>query len=325
MKSTCIIDTTTKNEDILLTIAIPTFRRFELLKETLNSVFNLYFHIPVEVIVVDNDPESGNVALMEMKDYQSYEFKYYKNEENYGMFDNWNQCVNLAAGKYITLLHDDDLLSEEFASQVNKLLPITTHDIIGFDNAILDQRDVEQKSKAPFLFETLKVIFHKYQRQMSQSTMLGFEEFFWCNIFSGTLGVVILREKAIAINFDKKMYPIADYDFWLRWISQYGKIFYVPKIVGFYRIRENESFKPAVIAGFITKNKEMRMRTLAEKKLGEQMSKYVNLLENVDKYNCNYLLRSKEEFSMSWFITLKYLILKIRIMVAKKKTKNIWY
>ncbi|WP_016604293.1 glycosyltransferase, partial [Yersinia pestis] len=89
-----------------------------LLKETLKSVFSLEFNIPVEVIVVDNDPEHPELVLSEMAEFERYDFIYYKNIENYGMFGNWNQCLNLGRGKLITILHDDDLLCANFPREL---------------------------------------------------------------------------------------------------------------------------------------------------------------------------------------------------------------
>jgi len=87
------------------------------LKETLNSVFALNFSFPVEILIVDNDPEQIDLALKEMAEFSGKEFTFYKNDQNLGMFGNWNQCLSLAKGKYITILHDDDILLKEFASQ----------------------------------------------------------------------------------------------------------------------------------------------------------------------------------------------------------------
>ncbi|WP_145500740.1 glycosyltransferase family 2 protein, partial [Yersinia bercovieri] len=121
MKSNTIIDRSC-DDDVLLTIAIPTYKRFELLKETLRSVFSLEFNIPIEVIVVDNDPDNSELVLSEMKEFEHCDFIYYKNIENYGMFGNWNQCLNLGRGKLITILHDDDLLCANFPYELERFL-----------------------------------------------------------------------------------------------------------------------------------------------------------------------------------------------------------
>lgn len=326
MNSDCLIDNTVPQNNVLLTIAIPTFKRFELLKETLDSVFRLSFSISIEVIVVDNDPQNKEVALHEMKKYSNCNFKYYKNHENYGIFGNWNQCIDLATGKFITILHDDDLLDEEFAIQANKNLVDTEQLIFGFGISILDQRTEANKVEVPLVFKILKKIVYAGRNRNRHNTCvkIGMAELFWRNIFSGTLGVIMLREHAKMLRFDEKMYPIADYDFWIRWITNFGAINYIPCIVGFYRIRENESFRPDVISGFIKKNIDLRQRILKQYNLEPKMKGNVELMEKIDEFNCNYLLRSKSEFIMTWTVTIEYLYLKLRVIVAKFKTSTLW-
>ncbi len=159
MKSNIIIDNS-NSDDVLLTIAIPTYKRFGLLKETLKSVFSLEFNIPVEVIVVDNDPEHPELVLSEMAEFERYDFIYYKNIENYGMFGNWNQCLNLGRGKLITILHDDDLLCANFPRELDRFLKeYSCHDdipLIGFGHYLLDQRKSEDKVNKNILYKISK-------------------------------------------------------------------------------------------------------------------------------------------------------------------------
>ncbi|PVF22106.1 glycosyltransferase family 2 protein, partial [Yersinia pestis] len=167
MKSNIIIDNS-NSDDVLLTIAIPTYKRFGLLKETLKSVFSLEFNIPVEVIVVDNDPEHPELVLSEMAEFERYDFIYYKNIENYGMFGNWNQCLNLGRGKLITILHDDDLLCANFPRELERFLKEHgCHDdipLIGFGHHLLDQRKSEDKVNKNILYKISKNIFNIYQK-----------------------------------------------------------------------------------------------------------------------------------------------------------------
>jgi glycosyltransferase involved in cell wall biosynthesis len=324
MDSKCLINNAVSQDLTLLTIAIPTFKRFELLKETLDSVFKLKFAIPIEVIIVDNDPANGEIALQEMKDYCNCNFKYYKNNENYGMFGNWNQCLELATGKYITILHDDDLLDAEFAVQANKLLGESNPTILGFDRSILDQRSEAQKVKVPFVYEVLKKIVNRGRGQNETIRQIDISDFFWRNVFSGTLGVIMQVEMAKKIQFDANMYPIADYDFWVRWINDFGPIIYIPKVVGFYRIRENESFRPEVIKGFINKNKELREKMCRQHSIEAQMKKNIGLMRSVDEYDCNYLLRARKDFTMTWRDMAKYMYLKLMVIIQKRKTSSLW-
>jgi hypothetical protein len=46
----------------------------------------------------------------------------YKNEFNIGLYGNWNKCLTLAKGKWITILNDDDLLENNFLTEVSCLI-----------------------------------------------------------------------------------------------------------------------------------------------------------------------------------------------------------
>jgi glycosyltransferase involved in cell wall biosynthesis len=104
------------DRDILpeVTIAIPTFKRHDLLKIALESALNQTGVDNFEVIVVDNDPTRGCETELLMMDYIGNKVSYFKNEENIGMVGNWNRCISLARSKYITILNDDDWLEHEY-------------------------------------------------------------------------------------------------------------------------------------------------------------------------------------------------------------------
>lgn len=85
-----------------------------MLEEALLSAINQNsVNFDYEIIVVDNEPykNGGTETSNLMEKYKDIpNFIYYRNEENLGMFGNWNRCIELARGEWVTLLHDDDLL-----------------------------------------------------------------------------------------------------------------------------------------------------------------------------------------------------------------------
>ena len=112
---------TTRNPDI--TIAIPTYKRSDLLKEAIDSALDqkscgcIY-----DIIVVDNEPPSDVVTETEKlmrKYFKEKKVTYFRNTKNLGMFGNWNRCFELAQGKWVALLHDDDLLKPEYLRRIN--------------------------------------------------------------------------------------------------------------------------------------------------------------------------------------------------------------
>ena len=92
VKSQVIIEGKIKNPKI--TIAIPTYKRNSLIKDTIDSVLKQINFDNYEVIIVDNDDNFNNKELENIiNEYKNKKISYYKNEKNIGMFGNWNRCI----------------------------------------------------------------------------------------------------------------------------------------------------------------------------------------------------------------------------------------
>ncbi len=96
----------------LVTIAIPTYNRADgYLRQVLESAINQTYP-NVEVIVSDNcSPDDTETVV---KSFSGPRLRYFRHAENIGPNNNFNFCVEQAAGDYFLLLHDDDLIDEDF-------------------------------------------------------------------------------------------------------------------------------------------------------------------------------------------------------------------
>lgn len=107
-----------------LSVLIPTFQRDTLLQEALQSVLS---QKPVdfswELIVVDNTPlsEDGSTpALNIVRTIGDIRILYYHNRVNLGSGYNWNRAAELARGKWLCFLHDDDLLCPNALNDIGR-------------------------------------------------------------------------------------------------------------------------------------------------------------------------------------------------------------
>ena len=124
MESICIIRP--KIENPIYTIAIPTYKRTNLLKEAIESALDQSYTGAYDIIVVDNNPDRDDETELMMKGYSdNFRIGYYKNSVNLGMTGNWNRLYELARGKYVVMLHDDDLLYDYYLSIMDKFLAAT--------------------------------------------------------------------------------------------------------------------------------------------------------------------------------------------------------
>ena len=93
--------------EYLLTIAIPTYNRKELLKRALNSIIP-QLNSKIEILVSDNASEDGTDELIA----ESFPMvRYIKNKINMGWDYNFLQCYREAKGKYVIILGSDDRIS----------------------------------------------------------------------------------------------------------------------------------------------------------------------------------------------------------------------
>ena len=97
----------------LFTVFIPTYDRVDLLKDAINSVINQW-HVffPWDIIVVDNEAYDGKPNKTEklIREIDNPRILYYRNSEHMRPGDNFNRGILLARGKWVMMLHDDDIL-----------------------------------------------------------------------------------------------------------------------------------------------------------------------------------------------------------------------
>lgn len=97
----------------LLTIAIPTYNRSRYLAENLAQLRSEVSSVvpgSVEILVSDNCSPDGTPSVVYDAIASGLSIRYVRNETNVGWALNFVQCFDLATGKYVLLLGDDDLL-----------------------------------------------------------------------------------------------------------------------------------------------------------------------------------------------------------------------
>lgn len=96
----------------LVTIGIPTYNRADgYLKQTLESAVNQTYS-NLEIIVSDNCSTDNTEMLVKSFNYSR--IRYFKQKKNIPAIKNFNFCLDQAMGVYFLLLHDDDLIDNDF-------------------------------------------------------------------------------------------------------------------------------------------------------------------------------------------------------------------
>lgn len=102
------------NEDILITVGIPTFNGGKYIKEAIDSVLaqlNDEKAAQIEILISDNgSTDNAPKIISEYVEKYPNLLRYYRNEKNIGYDLNVDLLFKCAGGKYLWLLGDDDYL-----------------------------------------------------------------------------------------------------------------------------------------------------------------------------------------------------------------------
>ena len=97
-------------EDILLSVVIPTYNRYEYLKGCLEVTASIESP-QLEIVVQDNTADNSEILPIIAK-LNDKRIKYYHVEEHISVVDNCNLAVRHANGKYVFMIGDDDTICE---------------------------------------------------------------------------------------------------------------------------------------------------------------------------------------------------------------------
>ena len=227
-----------------VTIAIPTYKRAALLKEAIDSAINQITNESYDIIVVDNDPERGCKTEQLMLSYDNKKISYYKNSENIGMAGNWNRLFELAEGEYVVMLHDDDLLFNDFLNTVSQfwLIEKDNYDLIYFPFVIYNDLNGIGNQK-------------RFPNKKYKKLTLKYYDFLFENIVGPPIGMIVKKSIFIDLGgFDIEFYPSLDYHFYIKSSFYYNSCKLWGNPISIYRIFDNESLKKETLFGFVEKD-----------------------------------------------------------------------
>ncbi len=103
-----------KQKKPLITIAIPTYNRADgYLKQSFGSALKQTYQ-NIEIVVADNCSTDDTSSFV--KSVNDPRIRYFRQKENIKANDNFNYCLQQAKGDYFLLLHDDDMIDDDFVA-----------------------------------------------------------------------------------------------------------------------------------------------------------------------------------------------------------------
>lgn len=248
-----------------VTIAVPTYNRPQLLRETLQSVWAQQGFDAYELIIVDNasTPENVENVLTFLKSVD-HPVRYYLNSENVGAARNWNWCLTLARSTWVSILNDDDLLKPCFLARMMPQVEGDPEvDAIICQPEILDQRSPDVR-KSEIRATVRRGLLLAFRFRGFSRTRMTARRLFWSNIAGNSLGALYRRDVVLALGgFDPREAPNSDYVVNVR-LALRGRFFQVRAVLALLRFQVNDSMNPNTIKGVLLTNFRLRNRLIAE-------------------------------------------------------------
>lgn len=251
--SKCIIESRLDFEP-QFTIAIPTFKRPDLLREALDSALNQTDYSNYEVVVVDNNPERDCDTEKLLKSYDVPNLRYYKNSENLGMTGNWNRLYTIAKGEWVIMLHDDDVLCDNYLKSINALISNVKFNVdVVYPSYVTFNKLTDISSE---INKDFKLLYRKIETI----------DFLWVNFIGAPIGMCVKKSVVLKINgFDQNYFPSIDYHFYVKLSRNFKSIQIFGNPICLYRVEANESINFENLSNWLSKDQEIKSEILKEK------------------------------------------------------------
>ena len=218
-----------------VTVIMPVYKRPEFFAKALQSVLSQDYADPFEVVVVDNNEseESPNQRVVEQAG--SGKVLYYRNQENLGMYANWNRGIELARAPYVTFCHDDDLLLPGALCILMALAPVVGKSCVLSAYHTIDANDTIMGTQLQHARHLGMLKPRSLVRYSKLGQYLG-------NVSCGD-GCLYHRWTMLELGgYDGARYPVADYALHVLYARRFGA-WINTEPTACYRVADNESMQ----------------------------------------------------------------------------------
>ena len=240
-----------------VSVVLSTYNRGMFLKEAVNSVLNQTFD-DFEFIITDDNSTDDSFEIL--KNYKDKRIRLYKNRTNCGCTFNYHNLQNLAHGKYIAHIDDDDYWDK---------------------NKLKKQVDFMQNNGDIVLLGSFIETFGENARPAWVFDVNPEKLAFLMNFYNPMCHSSIIYRKNYmeknGINYDISKKCSQDYDFYKQIILTEGRISNLPEKLVKYRMHKKRLTD-------ITETQKIQIE-IAEKVKKELLSKFLNKMETAKIMN----------------------------------------
>ena len=214
-----------------VSVFIASYQHKEFIREALGSVLTQDYP-NLEIVIGDDGSNDGTQEILkEYKQKYSELIKLTLSEKNAGITVSCNRILKECTGKYIAFMAGDDLmLPDKISIQTDYMekhpeCSISYHNLEVFDSAA---------RKTIGLFNDPKV---NYPYEGNAGVIIQY------GCFNGAASNMVRRSDCPPHGFDTRIPIASDWLFWVETLMNGGEIRYIDKVLGKYRIHQNNVSK----------------------------------------------------------------------------------
>lgn len=212
--------------DVDVTIVMSIYNHKKYLKKAIDSAINQKTKKKIAILILDNDSDLkyGNEDII--KEISDKRIVYFRNESNIGAAGNWNRGIELCRSKYLTYLHDDDMLHE---------------------NAIDTLFEIKRISKADFVFSSFAKVDENGNLINSIASRASYRKVILEHMLFENYchtGEAALLDRQLMLQtggYSEDFRPCPDYALFTKIVHDYYAVKYLKPLL-YYRIAENDTF-----------------------------------------------------------------------------------
>ena len=231
-----------------VTVIVPTFKRERWLVEAVESVLAQDWDRPVELLIVDNDPQSTrhDRLLEEVPALRDTNYRYYVHRENMGWIGNFDRGMELARAPWLTILNDDDLFDVDFLRTMFADLDADP----AIDGLVCRKRSFTTVPDRALSTGSLArraayrlLTLHRYGGRPSRRILP--RHFFWGPLLGSVVGLICRRSRALEIGGFYREDIWSDTWFYVRFAALF-RLDQSRHVLASMRVAENQSMKPEI-------------------------------------------------------------------------------
>lgn len=192
-----------------VSICLPVYNGEKYLAEAIESAL-AQTYTDFELLISDDCSQDGSLAIAQSYAGRDSRILVWSNQDNLGLFANYNATMRRASGRYIKLFAQDDLLAPEMLERALQVFDSsTTVSLVGTSRLEINERGESEK----------------VAKQLDSSRLVSGQDVIdGCLIklynWIGEPSAVMFPAQFIGAGFDETFHHLGDLEYWLRILEQ---------------------------------------------------------------------------------------------------------